>query len=318
MHTDYARIEEAIRYLEENFRQQPTLDELAAHLHLSPYHVQRLFTQWAGISPKRFVQFLTAEYAKEMLHNSATLLETSYESGLSGPGRLHDLMISVEAVTPGEYKKGGAGLQIDYGFHETPFGECLLTVTERGICGLSFIAGDGRTQALSELRARWHAAEITENPTVTQPLVEQIFPQNVTEVYEHAGHENGTDGAPHKISQPRPLKLLLNGTNFQIKVWEALLRIPSGALCSYEDVAHLIDRPSAARAVGGAVGANPIAYLIPCHRVIRKSGVIKDYRWGSTRKKAMIGWEAAALSAHPSLAQMAAPGAGQTYQMSFV
>jgi AraC family transcriptional regulator of adaptative response/methylated-DNA-[protein]-cysteine methyltransferase len=317
MSTDYVRIERAIRYLEENFRRQPTLDELAEHLHLSPFHLQRLFTRWAGISPKRFVQFLTAEYAKEMLRNSATLLETSYESGLSGPGRLHDLMISVEAVTPGEYKSGGAGLQICYGFHDSPFGTCLLAATERGVCGLSFATSpDEREQALEDLRTRWPAAEIVEAPAFTQPLVEQIFPQNVTQLNgtESSG-TNGNGRVNGAQEPPRGLTLLLNGTNFQVKVWEALLRIPSGALCSYEDVAHLIDRPSAARAVGGAVGANPIAYLIPCHRVIRKSGVIREYRWGSMRKKAMIGWEAAALAARQSATGSAA---GHLPEMSTV
>lgn len=277
---NYQRIEQAILYLEQNFRRQPSLDEMAEHLHLSPFHLQRIFKQWAGISPKRFVQFLTAEHAKAMLHDSASVLDTAYESGLSGPGRLHDLLISVEAVTPGEYKSGGAGLRIVYGFHETPFGECLLATTPRGICALLFTDGtDGRTEALADLRGRWHAAELIEDASVTAPLVEQIFPQNVTGV--------------EKNDSPTPVTLLLNGTNFQIQVWRALLSIPAGALCSYGDVAQQIGRPSAARAVGGAVGANPIAYLIPCHRVIRKSGVIQEYRWGTTRKKALIGWEAA-------------------------
>ncbi|CAN5400730.1 methylated-DNA--[protein]-cysteine S-methyltransferase [soil metagenome] len=279
MSTDYQRIAEAIRYLETNFREQPDLDGLAAHLGLSPFHLQRLFTRWAGISPKRFIQFLTAEHAKQLLEDSHSVLDATYETGLSSPSRLHDLLIAIEAVTPGEFKNKGAGLQIFYGRHTTPFGECLLAATERGICLLTFLDGeDAWEKALAELQERWQAASIIECPERTQPIVGQIFPAelNVGPSVER-----------------RPINLLLRGTNFQIKVWEALLKIPTGAVASYDDVAELIGQPGAARAVGGAVGANNIAYLIPCHRVIRKSGMIQEYRWGPTRKKAMLGWEAA-------------------------
>jgi AraC family transcriptional regulator of adaptative response/methylated-DNA-[protein]-cysteine methyltransferase len=274
MSTDYQRIAEAIHYLESNFREQPDLDALAAHLHLSPFHFQRLFARWAGISPKRFLQFLTAEHAKQLLEMAHSVLDASYATGLSSPSRLHDLFISVEAVTPGEFKNKGGGLEITYGRHATPFGDALLAATQRGICKLAFVGEEDWQALVNELQAQWPEAKLVENAAITQPLVAQIFP----------GETNNGQ---------RSLHLLLRGTNFQIKVWEALLRIPSGGACTYEEVAQWIGQPSAARAVGNAVGANPIAYLIPCHRVIRKSGVIQDYRWGATRKKAMLGWESA-------------------------
>lgn len=270
---DYERIAEAIRYLDAHYQRQPSLDELAAHLSLSPYHLQRLFARWAGISPKRFVQFLTIEHAKRLLEDSASVLETSLESGLSGPGRLHDLFVTVEAVTPGEFKTGGAGLTLFWGRHESPFGACLLAATERGICALEF--GDGGMEgAQAALRTRWPAAQLVEDPAVTARVLAQIFPQG-------------------NAIERKPVHLLLRGTNFQLKVWEALLRIPAGSVATYEDVAHAIGKPTAARAVGAAVGSNAIAYLIPCHRVIRKSGAIEGYRWGTLRKKAILGWESA-------------------------
>jgi AraC family transcriptional regulator of adaptative response/methylated-DNA-[protein]-cysteine methyltransferase len=296
---DYQTIAAALAYLEANQQRQPTLEELAAHLAISPFHLQRLFKRWAGISPKRFVQFLTVEHAKELLARSHNLLQAAYETGLSGPGRLHDLFVSVEAMTPGEFKLGGRGLTIRYGFHPTPFGECLLAVTARGVCGLNFVGMGGRDGELEALRARWPAAILVENPAETGTVAAQIFgaprtldassPPMEQAVTQWRGQPPGTLAGP----EPGGLRLLLAGTNFQIKVWEALLRIPPGSVCTYEDVAASIGQPSAARAVGGAVGANSIAYLIPCHRVIRKSGVFREYRWGETRKRAMIGWEAA-------------------------
>ena len=266
---DYRRIERAIRYLEQNFLDQPSLEELAGNSGLSPFHFQRLFKRWAGISPKRFLQFLTVEYAKGLLEESHTLLDTAYEAGLSGPGRLHDLFVKIEAVTPAEYKRSGAGVKIRFGFHDSPFGECLIAVTDRGICGLSF-ASATREEALANLLNRWPGAKLIEDAKATRPSAEKIF-------------------SPAK----EKLSLFLKGTNFQIKVWEALLHVPSGRLCCYEDLARAVGEPAASRAVGSAVGANPVAFLIPCHRVIRKSGIIGSYRWGTARKKAMLAWEAA-------------------------
>lgn len=279
MMNDYQRVAEAIHYLEQNYQNQPDLDDLATHLHLSPYHLQRLFTRWAGISPKRFVQFLTTEHAKQLLVDAHSVLDATYETGLSSPGRLHDLFVALEAVTPGEFKNKGVGLTIFYGRHSTPFGECLLAATERGICMLLFVDDHGWATAVQDLQTQWQEAQLVEDATFTQPLINTIFPSETT-----TGH--------------RSVNLLVKGTNFQIKVWEALLKIPAGTACSYEDVAQAIGQPSAARAVGGAVGANPIGYLIPCHRVIRKSGVIKEYRWGATRKKAILSWESAQREVH--------------------
>lgn len=272
--TDYQRVAEAIQYLEHNYREQPDLDQLAAHLQLSPFHLQRLFTRWAGISPKRFVQYLTAEHAKRLLAESHSVLDAAYDAGLSSPSRLHDLLIATEAMTPGEFKTKGSGLTIEYGRHATPFGDCLLAVTERGVCKLTFLDNADWTAIVAELHEQWAGATLLENPTRTQPLIEQIFPSE-------------------PIQPTQPITVLLKGTNFQLKVWEALLRIPSGAVCSYEDIALRIGQPTAARAVGSAVGANQIAYLIPCHRVIRKSGAIDAYHWGPTRKKAILAWESA-------------------------
>jgi AraC family transcriptional regulator, regulatory protein of adaptative response / methylated-DNA-[protein]-cysteine methyltransferase len=272
--TDYQRVAQAIQFLEQHYQEQPSLEDLAARLALSPFHLQRLFTQWAGVSPKRFVQYLTAEHAKSLLTHAHSVLDATYATGLSSPSRLHDLLLATEAVTPGEFKQQGAGLHIVYGRHATPFGDCLLATTARGVCQLLFLEENGWEPAVAELRAQWQAAHLVEDPTQTQPLIDQIFPIN------------GKNGQ-------RTLSLLLKGTNFQIKVWNALLQIPAGAAWSYQDVAQAIGQPNAARAVGSAIGANPIGYLIPCHRVIRKSGVVQEYRWGPTRKKALLAWESA-------------------------
>lgn len=270
---DYLLVEQAIQYLEQNFRQQPDLQAIADHVGLSEYHFQRLFTRWVGISPKKFVQFLTLNYAKELLAESRSLLETTYEAGLSSPGRLHDLFITHEAVTPGEYKRLGDGLDISYGFHATPFGRCLLGVTARGVCGLSFVDEGQQGQTLDALAANWPLAELARDDERTRPYIDQIFATTRT--------------------KPATLPLLLKGTNFQIQVWRALLRTASGTAVTYSDVAQLAGKPKAVRAVGTAVGRNPIAYLIPCHRVIRQTGSFGQYHWGATRKKAILGWEAA-------------------------
>ncbi|HSQ25633.1 MAG TPA: bifunctional helix-turn-helix domain-containing protein/methylated-DNA--[protein]-cysteine S-methyltransferase [Anaerolineales bacterium] len=268
---DYALVEQALGYLEDHFQDQPNLSALAEQMGYSEYHFQRLFTRWVGISPKRFLQFLTKEHAKAALQDSLPVDQTAYVAGLSSPGRLHDLFVTCEAVTPGEYKARGIGLAIDYGFHPTPFGECLLALTGRGICFLRFVDQGGREAALQDLRTHWQKATLTENPQKTRQMIWDIF----------------------QLAE-RPdtrLHLYLHGTNFQIKVWEALLRIPYGKLVSYSQIAASLNAPGAARAVGQAVGSNPIAYLIPCHRVIRKMGVFGNYRYGPLRKKAMLGWE---------------------------
>ena len=271
---DYNRIEKAILFLEENYHRQPELREVAQSVNLSEFHFQRLFRRWAGISPKRFVQFLTVEHAKKLLGEAHSVLDATYDAGLSSPGRLHDLFVNIEAMTPGEFKARGAGLHINYGYHANPFGECLLCVTDRGICGLGFVDEGGRAQLLRDFKSRWPHARWEENARVTQPYINRIF---------SGENRNGA----------RPITLLLRGTNFQIKVWEALLRIPMGTVVPYEDLAVKVCSARAARAVGGAVGKNPIAFLIPCHRVIRKAGGIGGYHWGTARKRAMLAWEAA-------------------------
>jgi AraC family transcriptional regulator of adaptative response/methylated-DNA-[protein]-cysteine methyltransferase len=268
---DYERIEQAIRFLEQNFHFQPNLGEIASQVGLSEFHFQRLFTRWVGISPKRFLQFLTKEYVGKLLQDSHNILDATYESGLSSPGRLHDLLVTCEAVTPGEYKSQGEGLVIQYGFHPSPFGEFLLARTSRGICNLIFAEPGSRAEALEQLKNRWLRAQLDENSAATRPLAEWVF----------------------KVDRQDKLPLYLKGTNFQIKVWEALLRIPSGTVVTYEDIAVSLGMPRAARAVGNAVAHNPIAVIIPCHRVIRKDGEFGNYLYGTARKKALFGWEMA-------------------------
>ncbi|NJD60369.1 MAG: 6-O-methylguanine DNA methyltransferase [Anaerolineales bacterium] len=274
---DYARIEQVIYYLERNASRQPSLEEIAEHIHLSEYHLQRLFTRWVGVSPKRFLQYITKEHAKQMLVQSASVLDTAYQVGLSSPGRLHDLFITWEAVTPGEFKQRGEGIAITYGFHPTPFGEILLGTTERGICFLSFIMPSGRTAALQALRKIWPKARLVEAPGATEPLISEIF--GLT-----ASHSRN------------PLHIYLNGSNFQLKVWEALLRIPPGSVVSYRDIAAHLGDPQASRAVGNALGRNPVPVLIPCHRVITSLGEFGNYHYGEARKIALLGWEMARLS----------------------
>jgi AraC family transcriptional regulator of adaptative response/methylated-DNA-[protein]-cysteine methyltransferase len=276
MNSDYDRIAAAIRFIEGNFLNQPTLGEIASELGVSPFHFQRLFQRWAGVSPKRFLQFLTVEYAKKLLDQSMSVLDTTYEVGLSGPARLHDHFVSLEAVTPGEYKRRGAGLRIRYGRHPSPFGPVLLAVTERGICWLSFPSGESDDTDLVSFQQFWRGAEFSADKAGTRTIAERIF----------AWQDNG-EGT---------LSLFVKGTNFQINVWKALLRIPSGFLCSYDQIARAIGNPSASRAVGKALASNPVGYLIPCHRVIHKVGEPGNYRWGETRKRALIAWEAAGIS----------------------
>jgi AraC family transcriptional regulator of adaptative response/methylated-DNA-[protein]-cysteine methyltransferase len=268
---DYLRIEQAILYLENHYKNQPDLGEVATNIGLSEYHFQRVFTRWAGVSPKRFLQFLTKEGAKELLDRSENLLETTHQVGLSSLGRLHDLFVTVEAVTPGEYKSRGAGVTIRYGLHSTPFGTCLVATTDRGICHLSFVQSS-EGDAIDGLVAEWKQARMIEDYRATAPLIEPIF----TLRYSNAR---------------KPLSVHLRGTNFQLKVWEALLQIPAGEVTTYGGLAARIGKPAAARAVGTAVGHNPIAVLIPCHRVIRKVGELGNYRYGALRKKALLARE---------------------------
>ena len=264
----------AIRHLVENWQDQPALDELAGVAGMSPFHFQRLFTQWAGISPKRFLQFLTLDNAKRLLAENHSVLDVALDVGLSGPSRLHDLFVACEAMTPGEYKALGGGLTIRWGLHATPFGPSLVATTERGVCWLSFAEEEDGRDALAEMAAAWPAARLVEDADATRPAAARAF---------------RWDGAAN--SGAEPLRLLMKGTNFQIKVWEALLRIPAGAVVSYEDVARAIGQPTAMRAVGAAVGRNPVCVLIPCHRVIQKSGIIHNYRYGIPRKRALLAWE---------------------------
>jgi len=268
---DYTRVERAIGFLERHAARSPSLAEVARGAGLSPAHFQRLFTRWAGISPKRFLQFLARERAVDLLRRSATVLDAAYEAGLSGPGRLHDLLVSVDAATPGEVASGGRGVAVAWGFSPSPFGECLLGITDRGICHLAFVGASGRAAALADLRRRWPRAALREDRALAAVTAARVF----------AG------------SGRARIRLHLAGTNFQVKVWEALLRIPRGAATTYGDVARRIGRPTAARAVAGAVAANPVAWLIPCHRVLRSLGALGGYRWGVERKRAMLGWEAA-------------------------
>jgi AraC family transcriptional regulator of adaptative response/methylated-DNA-[protein]-cysteine methyltransferase len=266
----YTTIAAAIAFLRQHQAEQPSLAAIASHLHLSESHLQRLFTRWAGISPKRFLQYLTVDYAKARIQATQNLLDLTLEAGLSSPGRLHDLFVTLEAMSPGEYKAQGRGLEIRYGIHPTPFGLALIALTHRGICSLRFLAtaDNGR----QDLQVEWPNAKLILDTETTQPVCDRIFTPLTT--------------------PPKPLIVHVKGTNFQLQVWRSLLRIPPGGLTSYGTLAEAIGRPKATRAVGTAVGRNPVAYLIPCHRVLRASGELGGYRWGCDRKAALLGWEA--------------------------
>ena len=271
---DFERIETVIQYIEQNFKQQPELKDISDHIGLSEFHLQRLFKRWVGISPKRFLQYLTKEHAKTLLRQSENVLSVTFDSGLSGPGRLHDLFVNCEAVTPGEYKQMGEGLIIDYGTHQTPFGRCLIAKTDRGVCGLFFLKGDDEQLYVQRLKHDWPAANLKKNPEKTFSSVDKIF--NI-----------------ESWQNNKPFSLFVQGTNFQIKVWEALLKIPRGNVVAYGEIAEYVGQPKAVRAVGTAVARNPISFLIPCHRVIRKYGDFGNYQGGTARKKAIIAWETA-------------------------
>jgi AraC family transcriptional regulator of adaptative response/methylated-DNA-[protein]-cysteine methyltransferase len=270
--TNYARIAEAIGYITENYKAQPGLEEVAEKIHVSPFHFQRMFTEWAGVSPKKFLQYITVEHAKKMLkEEQASLFDTAFETGLSGTGRLHDLFINIEGMSPGEYKNGGEELTINYSFAESPFGNILVASTPKGICHLAF--ADDEKAALEVLKNMFPKAAYRQMVDLAQQNVLYIF--------------------THDWSKLNQVKLHLKGTAFQLKVWEALLKIPLGRLATYSGIANQIRQPKASRAVGAAIGDNPVAFLIPCHRVIQSSGVFGQYHWGAVRKTAMIGWEAA-------------------------
>ena len=270
--TNYGRIAEAIGFIKDNFKSQPGLEEVAKKINLSPFHFQRLFTDWAGVSPKKFLQFVTVEYAKKILKDQqASLFDTALETGLSGTGRLHDLFINIEGMTPGEYKNGGESLSINYSFAESPFGNILVASTTKGICYMAF--ADDPEETLHELKTKF--------PNASYKQMVDLVQQNVLYIFTH------------DWSKLDRIKLHLKGTDFQLKVWETLLKIPMGQLTTYGSIAKKIQLPKALRAVGSAIGDNPVAFLIPCHRVIQSTGVLGEYHWGGIRKTAMIGWEAA-------------------------
>ena len=269
---NYNRIAEAIEFIKLNFRNQPTLDEVAEKIHLSPFHFQRLFTDWAGVSPKKFLQYITVEHAKQLLKDKqATLFDAAFDTGLSGTSRLHDLFINIEGMTPAEFKNSGKNLSINYSFAESPFGNIIVASTSKGICHLAFF--EEEQQAFETLQSHFPNALFKQKFDLTQQNALFIFTQDW-----------------QKLQQ---VKLHLKGTDFQLKVWETLLKIPLGQLATYGTIAGQINNPNASRAVGTAIGSNPVAFLIPCHRVIQSTGTFGGYMWGATRKTAIIGWEAA-------------------------
>jgi AraC family transcriptional regulator of adaptative response/methylated-DNA-[protein]-cysteine methyltransferase len=276
MNSDYHRIAEAIEFINANADQQPNLEAIAAQLNLSPFHFQRLFSRWAGVTPKKYLQILTVERAKQLLAEAQPLLAVSDKVGLSSASRLHDHFVQLEAVTPGEFKTGGAGVSIDYAVYSSPFGNVFVAATARGICKLSFTDQDQIEIHIADLQRRWPKATLRNHDSDRLNIIESLFTDN------------------QKID--RPLSLHVSGTNFQINVWRALLQIPEGTLASYSQVAEAVGRPKAARAVGTAIGSNPIAFFIPCHRVLQQSGNIGGYHWGTTRKHAMHAWESARYS----------------------
>ncbi len=278
---DYEAVRRAIVFISENWQDQPDLETLAAHMNLSPAHCQKLFKRWCGLSPKEFLQAVTLDHARGLLEGSASVLDCAYDLGLSGGGRLHDLFVDHEAMTPGDYKRRGAGIEMVYGFHPSPFGDTLVLATERGVAGLAFVnedAGQCREDALMDMMQRWPKAIYSEASARTAPLVQRIFD-------------------PAAWTPEQPVRLVLIGTDFEVRVWEALLKIPMGRAVSYTDIATHIGKPTASRAVGSAVGRNPISFVVPCHRVLRTDGSLGGYHWGLTRKRAMIGWETGQVGA---------------------
>jgi len=275
---DYDMVRRAIAHIRGHWREQPEIDEIAEAAGVSATELHHLFRRWAGLTPKAFLQALTLDSARQLLRDSVSVLDASYEVGLSGPGRLHDLFVTHEAMSPGEWKSGGDGLTISYGFHPCPFGTALVMATERGLSGLAFADQGKEKTALADMRRRWPKAKYAEDAARTAPLAQRIFDR--------------------KLWRPdRPLRVVLIGTDFEVRVWQTLLRIPMGRAATYSDIAGHVGAPKAARAVGAAVGKNPVCFVVPCHRVIGKSGELTGYHWGLTRKRAMLGWEAGNVAA---------------------
>lgn len=281
--TNYERIATAIRYLIEHFQEQPSLEQLATASGVSPFHFQRIFTEWAGVSPKQFLGYLTVEALKKEIINSRNLIEATERVGLSSQSRGYDLMVKIEAVTPGEYKSGGKGLAMEYGFAETPFGDCFVAATSRGICNFQFVDGDAH-EILTAYKEEWPLATHTSNDAMALAVVRNVFSGRCS-----------SSGDGMAVQSNQPLSLHLKGTPFQLKVWEALLTIPSGNIVTYSELAQLVGRDKAVRAVASAVARNPVGLIIPCHRVIRNEGVVGQYHWKSERKASLIGWERARL-----------------------
>jgi len=274
---DYERVRRIVAFISERWRDQPSLDLIAAHVGLSTTHVHHLFRRWCGLTPKAFLQAITLDNAKALLADAASVLDTTYEVGLSGPGRLHDLFVTHEAMTPGDYKAGGAGLTLRFGFHPSPFGEAVLIATGRGLAGLGFVDDGDRPAALADMRRRWPKADYVEDVVGTAALARRVFD-------------------PLAWAADQPLRVVLIGTDFEVRVWQTLLRIPFGRATTYSDIACRLGKPSASRAVGAAVGKNPISFVVPCHRVLGRSGALTGYHWGLTRKQAILGWEAGKLA----------------------
>lgn len=275
---DYEVVRRTLQFITETWRDQPDLEEIARHAGLQPIQLQRVFSRWAGITPKQFLQALTLDHARALLKDAASVLDTTYEVGLSGPGRLHDLFVTHEAMTPGVYRARGEGVTMKYGFHSSPFGQVLVMVTEHGLAGLAFADSGEEGAALEDMTSRWPKAFYEEDRQATEPFVRRIFDRS-------------------EWSSEQPLKIVFIGTDFEIRVWETLLRIPMGKATTYSEIAARLGKPSAARAVGTAVGKNPISFVVPCHRVIGRSGSLCGYHWGLTRKRAILGWEAGVTGA---------------------
>jgi AraC family transcriptional regulator, regulatory protein of adaptative response / methylated-DNA-[protein]-cysteine methyltransferase len=274
--SDYEIVRRAIAFISENWREQPSLERIAARVGMQPLALQRLFTRWAGLTPKGFLQAVTLDHARALLADSASVLDATYEVGMSGPARLHDLFVTHDAMTPGEYKAKGEGITIHWGFHPSPFGQALVMITDRGLAGLAFADPGEEKSALADMQSRWQRAAYAEDREATAPYAARIFD-------------------PATWTPDRPLRVVMIGTDFELTVWETLLKLPMGKATTYSDIAAHIGRPSAARAVGTAVGKNPISFVVPCHRVLGKSGGLCGYHWGLTRKQAILGWEAGML-----------------------